>query len=137
MLIVGSLTGCSETPSYDMRPAKGVVQLDGNPIENANVVFHSETGPRAFGTTNANGEFELNTGDQGAGVATGDFLVKIVSTSDTKTSSGKAVSISPLYAENGVAVVTVSEGAENHFEFNLKSKPKRGDYLDDNSLAEP
>ncbi len=129
--------GCQPSISYEMVPATGTVQLDGEPLENAKVVFHSETNPRAFGTTDSQGRFQMNTLKQGEGVAIGDFIVKIVSTQETKNSSGKSISLSPLYSENGVQVVTVAQDAPNDFEFALKSRPGKSDYMSDNPLEEP
>ena len=132
-----SSAGCQQSVSYDTVPASGVVQLDGEPLANAKVVFHSETSPRGFGTTDSQGRFEMSTLKQGQGVPAGDFIVKIVSTEDTKNSSGKSVNLSPVYGENGVTVVTVAQGADNDFEIALKSRPSSRDYMSDNPLEEP
>lgn len=130
-------TGCQPSISYEMVPASGIVQLDGEPLENAKVVFHSETNPRAFGTTDSQGRFQMSTLKQGEGVPIGDFIVKIVSTKETTNSSGKSVNLSPMYGENGVKVVTVANGVENDFEIALKSRPTSHDYISANPLEEP
>ncbi|MEW4565450.1 hypothetical protein AB1K70_23185 [Bremerella sp. JC770] len=137
LLLLFAATGCQQSVSYEMVPASGIVQLDGEPLANAKVVFHSETNPRAFGTTDSQGRFQLSTLKQGEGVPRGDFIVKIVSTEDTKSISGKAVNLSPLYGENGVKIVTVSDDNENDFEIALKSRPTSRDYMSTNTLEEP
>ncbi len=131
--------GCSYGgPSYSLSPASGTVNIDGKPVANAVVVFHSESSPIASGKTDSSGQFQLATGTHGEGIAAGDFLVQISSTEETTDSSGKAVSIPIVYAENGVEVVKIAQGGgENSFTFNLKSKPRSSDYLSNNPLAEP
>ncbi len=79
----------------------------------------------------------MSTLKQGQGVPTGDFIVKVVSTEDTKSSSGRSVKLSPLYGENGVTVVTVAQDAENDFQIALKSRPTLRDYMSANPLEEP
>ncbi|PQO41915.1 hypothetical protein C5Y97_02440 [Blastopirellula marina] len=127
--------GCSHSgPSYSLSPASGTVSIDGKPLANALVVFHSETSPAAAGKTDSNGKFELETGGHGAGIAAGDFLVQINSTPETTDSSGKAISIPIVYSENGVEVVKITDGGENSFTFELKSKPRKSDYISTNPL---
>lgn len=130
--------GCSQSgPSYSLSPASGTVSIDGKPVANATVVFHSESGPTASGTTDSSGNFTLATGTHGEGAAAGDFIVQISSNAETTDGSGKAVTIPIVYSENGVEVVKVAQGGDNSFTFNLKSKPRSSDYLSNNPLAEP
>lgn len=130
--------GCSYGgPSYSLSPASGTVSMDGKPVANAVVVFHSESAPIASAITDSSGQFQLATGSHGEGIAIGDFLVQISSNAETKDSSGKAISIPIVYSENGVEVVKIAQGGENSFAFNLKSRPKSSDYLSNNPLAEP
>ena len=130
--------GCSHSePSYNLSPATGSVSLDGKPVTNAMVVFHSDSSPAASGKTDSSGQFVLETGKHGAGIARGDFLVQIMSTDETTDSAGKAVTIPHVYSENGLEVVKIGEGGDNSFTFELKSRPGKKDYLSNNPLAEP
>ncbi|RCS53880.1 hypothetical protein DTL42_01555 [Bremerella cremea] len=130
--------GCSHSgPSYNLSPASGSVTLDGKPVTNALVVFHSDSSPVASGKTDSSGKFVLETGKHGPGVTKGDFLVQIMSTEETTDSAGKSVTIPHVYSENGLEVVKIGEGGDNTFTFELKSRPGKKDYLSNNPLAEP
>lgn len=120
-----------------MTSATGAVTFDGSPVKGANVIFHSETGPSATGTTDSSGQFTLTTRDHGEGIAPGDYLVQINSTAQTKSVSDKSITIPIVYGENGVEVVKITPGSDATFIFALKSKPKRSDYVSSNPLAEP
>lgn len=130
--------GCSPSgPSYSLLPISGTVSIDGKPVTNATVVFHSESAPTASGKTDSSGQFTLATGQHGEGVAAGEYIVQISSGAETTDASGKVVTIPIVYAENGLEVVKVAQGGESAFTFQLKSKPKSSDYLSNNPLAEP
>lgn len=137
-LCILSLVGCSPgKASYDMVSVEGSVTLDGQAVEGANVVFHSESGPSAFGTTDSSGHFSLATHDYGEGAAPGSYLVQINSTPETKNAAGKSDSIPNVYHENGVELVNITAGASDSFTFALKSRPKASDYVSDNPDAAP
>jgi hypothetical protein len=56
----------------------GVVTVDGKPVEGATVTFISEKGDQSFsGSTNANGEFSLASGQQ-LGAYPGNYKVLVV-----------------------------------------------------------
>ena len=58
-LAVLGLAGCGE----DTVPVKGLVMLDGNPVEGATVTFGTEDGKRSYGGfTDSNGSFFLSGG---------------------------------------------------------------------------
>ncbi|QDV55102.1 carboxypeptidase-like regulatory domain-containing protein [Rosistilla oblonga] len=137
-LLLVSAIGCGDSlPSYEMVPVSGVVNLDGAPVANANLVFYSETLPRAFATTDNSGTFQLETPQYGEGIPEGSYLVQIQSSDQTIDSqSGKSVSIPIVYGENGIEVITISSDGEKTFTFDLKSRPKKGDYVSENSMAE-
>lgn len=59
---------------------KGVVKLDGKPVEGATVTFVTEDGAKSYsGFTNASGEFTL-TGDSRSGAPPGTYKVTVVKT---------------------------------------------------------
>ncbi|QDV67088.1 hypothetical protein Poly24_07790 [Rosistilla carotiformis] len=137
-LLLITAIGCGDSlPSYEMVPVSGVVNLDGSPVANASLVFYSETLPRAFATTDNSGTFKLETPQYGEGIAAGNYLVQIQSTDQTTDSqSGKSVSIPIVYGENGIEVISISNDGEKTYTFDLKSRPKNGDYVSENSMAE-
>jgi hypothetical protein len=67
--------GCQRGPTWNLAPVEGTVTQDGRPLANLRVVFlaDAEAGtqaPRACGTTDAAGHYELRTdaGDHGAAI---------------------------------------------------------------------
>lgn len=67
LVIVVFTSGCGG--GLDMVPCRGLVTLNGKPVEQANVYFlrEGEPGLAAMGVTDAQGHFELKTGpDRGA-----------------------------------------------------------------------
>ncbi|PQO44179.1 hypothetical protein [Blastopirellula marina] len=129
-----AMSGCNayynqiETISVD-----GVVQMEGKPIENAEVTFFSDNLPMAFGMTDAQGRYELSTRRYGKGATPGTYTAKIHMTDQTaEGGTGKRLTIPKVYSEKGVASVTVSHDEGRTFDFNLVSKPskKATDWLD-------
>lgn len=73
-------TGCSS----GLVSTKGVVKLDGNPVEGATVTFVAESGNDTYvGTTDAKGEFSLYSTDRKSGAKEGTYKV-IVTKSPNK-----------------------------------------------------
>ncbi|PQO26326.1 carboxypeptidase-like regulatory domain-containing protein [Blastopirellula marina] len=72
-------TGCSSKLIPGGVEAKGIVLLDGEPLEGATVIF-SPSGPgrSANGMTNAAGEFSLGTIEPADGVLPGEYQVAII-----------------------------------------------------------
>jgi hypothetical protein len=56
---------------------RGVVTLDGNPLENAVVVFESPDGSFSFAQTDARGRYELFFDSETRGVTPGEKIVRI------------------------------------------------------------
>lgn len=140
LLTLGLLSalGCGQSkPNYEMIDVTGAITFDGSPLANAAIAFHSDTWPPAYGMTDSSGQFKLETREHGQGVPKGEYIVRIGSTDQTTNSSGKNISVPSMYEENGVAIVSVSDQGEKTFDFNLKSRPGRNDYVSTNTLAEP
>jgi len=81
LLLLG-LTGCPGGASRDqpdLVPVSGTVTLNGEPLAGAEVAFiptGSTGGTGAFGSTDASGHYELNSGGQ-TGAPVGEFKVAI------------------------------------------------------------
>ena len=72
------LSGCDSGPKVSL--VKGVVTVDGTPLENATVDFYPSNGDRASsGTTNAQGEYELMYSATKKGARPGEHTVTIKS----------------------------------------------------------
>ena len=134
-----SVPGCKKGPP--VVPVTGVVTLEGEPLEGANVNFipSAENGLEGFGKTDASGKFVLsNQIEPDAGVLPGEYKVtvrKAVEKWDGKSykdvpggepiKDSKAVeSIARRYSSlsNTELKATVTKDGENKFTFELKKK---------------
>ncbi len=68
LLLLAVLTaGCGGETGPKLAETAGVVTYKGKPLADANVTFMPASGPAAYGSTDANGAYELSTtGDKGA-----------------------------------------------------------------------
>ncbi|TWT59647.1 hypothetical protein Pan54_03550 [Rubinisphaera italica] len=124
--------GCSGSgqPDYEMKSVSGTITFEGQPVENASVVFDAPSGARAFGLTDSMGQFQLETHRYGKGAPAGEYLVKVLSKEGTKVKdSSQPLEISMLYQENGVAKVVVTDESESRFTFDLKKSPDEDDVI--------
>ncbi|MCC6508649.1 MAG: hypothetical protein IT423_06060 [Pirellulaceae bacterium] len=96
-LATGWLTGCGSRPE-NLESASGIVTLDGQPVAEANVMFHpTEGGPRpSYGTTNERGEFQTSTFGLNDGALVGHHQVTVV-----KFDANKVQLNSPDLAKSG------------------------------------
>jgi len=120
LLFVTSLTavvaGCPAASGPQVHYVEGVVTLDGQPVEGANVSFSpvDKNGKGATGMTGANGVFKLTTipdGEPGGGAMAGDYNVAF---SKTVTSDPNAVTSSedPNYGKSSSTGKTESFKSE-------------------------
>lgn len=126
LLLFCGVLGCA--------PAKGsvsgTVTLDGKPLDNAAVTFHSSgTGPTAYGTTVSSGSYVLQTGAREE-VPPGDYLVTVVATEevsralDAKSPPQPPKVITPQrYADKSTSGLnfTVKPGS-NRFDIEMRSR---------------
>jgi hypothetical protein len=108
---LGTVAGCGGN-----EPVKGVVKLDGTPVEGATVTFVSEDGKATFsGTTDAAGEFTLAGTDGKAGAKPGTYKVMV-----TKMSANAEPMAPPNPGDMKEAKAEMMEGAKE------AAKPKAG-----------
>lgn len=112
--------------------AKGVVTLDGNPVDQASVVFIAESGNyHATGVTDSSGRFSLKAFAEKDGAVPGSYKVEVNKTVVTPAGSGgdeEAVNVQygvpPKYAtssSSGLSVTIPKTGATD-IKLELKSK---------------
>jgi hypothetical protein len=83
VLIIAAVVGCGKQTGPRVQFVKGVVTLDGQPLEGATVSLTpnaGSTGLPAYGMTKAGGEYVLTSsrgGSVGAGAVAGDYLVTV------------------------------------------------------------
>jgi hypothetical protein len=70
--------GCGGNPvKVKLAPVSGTIKYQGQPVADANVIFIPADGPRASGTTDAEGKFKLMTLAPDDGATLGDNVVLI------------------------------------------------------------
>ncbi len=91
VLWVASLAGCGGVADRPkLHRVTGVVTLDGNPVEGANVNFSTAKSPRvASGVTDADGNYLLTTFNTDDGALEGEHAVTITKTDATTSESGE------------------------------------------------
>jgi hypothetical protein len=77
--VVGAALLAAAGCSSSLEPVKGVVRLDGNPLEGATVTLVSESGTETYmGTTDSKGEFALTSSDGRAGAKAGTYKAVVI-----------------------------------------------------------
>ena len=82
ILLAVAISGCGDGDIV-LVPAGGTVRYKGQPVPGAAVTFVSETNPLAAGTTNDQGEFELNTLGR-PGAAVGSYTISVIALQDSR-----------------------------------------------------
>lgn len=118
-------------------PVAGTINFDGEPLEGATIVFRptGEQPQAAVGRSNAEGEFQLRTFQDGDGAIAGDHSVSITCVKTEGPPAGanldevnvviKEVSLIPEkygdFKKSGLSA-KVSQDEENIFTFDLENK---------------
>lgn len=141
LLLLVAVLGCGSGNPKTIKTT-GVVTYNGKPVEGAMVSFGSTEGKRsAGGQTDANGRFTLTTFAQDDGAVPGQYTVAVSKSEITggmtedeehaavqaqkPVSQPKSVDKLPAKYKSGNTSglkAAVTEGGENHFEFDLKDK---------------
>ena len=142
------VAGCGSAPKEGPETVKvtGTVTLDGEPLAGAYVTFSPKTaGPPAFGETDGQGRFSLQTFEPGDGAIAGKYLITVTKMASQRTmefedeaakeeylrqhgdqaSQPKFVNDVPdKYSNRKTSGLTteISMGTKNHVELELKSK---------------
>ena len=116
-------------------PAAGVVTLDGQPVDGAQVIFvptNQSITTGAFGTTNASGHFSVRAYDEKDGAIPGEYKVRVSKTKEVKLTGkldgGDAVrfehAVPAKYTDDKMSglTVTVPETGIKDITLALKSK---------------
>ncbi|MCI0359877.1 MAG: carboxypeptidase-like regulatory domain-containing protein [Planctomycetaceae bacterium] len=133
-------TGCGSDTGHLPKtvPAKGIVTLDGKPVEGAQVVLVAEaqSAHGAFGASDASGRFSLRAFEEKDGAVPGTYKVQISKTVVKELSPDKAANLdggAPLFYDYGVPpkytgfqtsglTATVPESGTSDLKFELSSK---------------
>jgi hypothetical protein len=134
-----AVAGCTSKGSHLPRtvPAKGVVTLDGKPVDGAQVVLvpSGEAATGAYATTDASGRFSLRAFEEKDGAIPGEYKVQITKTVEVRLAGAKG-SVDggdPVRFEYGVPAkytdvkrsgltITIPDDGKTDIEFALASK---------------
>ncbi|MCA9246048.1 MAG: hypothetical protein KDA42_03005 [Planctomycetales bacterium] len=133
LVLLPMFAGCAGD-DFPLAPVSGTLMLDGRPVANAQVAFEPQrlgdainAGPGSYGTTNAQGQFELRTADGRAGAVIGAHAV-IFSTYQAKQGENfemivVAEELIPQGYRTGPGRLTFTVPAEGttHADFQLSS----------------
>ena len=117
------LIGCSEKPTGmpDVAPVTGTVTLNGEPLARASVIFQSESGHSAMGTTDSTGSYQLTAPGNQKGAVIGLNKVKINSQLDAPPGPNWKDPIPARYNSASELSAQVNPG-KNSFNFALEKK---------------
>ena len=119
----GLLIGCAAKPTGmpDVAPVTGTVTLNGEPLARASVVFQSESGHSAMGTTDSTGSYQLTAPGNQKGAVIGLNKVKINSQLDAPPGPNWKDPIPARYNSASELSAQVNPGT-NSFDFALEKK---------------
>ena len=121
--------GCGGSSGPELGQVHGVVTLDGNPIEGADVMFNPVAeGRGSLGTTDANGNYTLQYTNNQTGATVGEHSVVITTKREgfsDESGAGQDVEaraemLPAKYHEDTELTATVNEG-DNTIDFELTS----------------
>jgi hypothetical protein len=132
------LAGCGSSKPYDTAPISGRITLDGKPLEGARVIFfpiHDPqsgplSGPEAYGTTDADGRYTLETafGERGATLGPNRVSISTVKYEASPTNPEAVRVVAPeripkkYSTERGMLKFEVTPKGSQSADFDLTSK---------------
>jgi hypothetical protein len=125
-----SFTGCGDSGGPKTVNASGIVTLDGNALDGAQVVLIDESGVLpAYGPTDKSGKFSLRISDERSGAVPGTYKVQVSKTlMDQGNTSEGSVTLKhgvpkkyASYVTSGLTCTVPNEGTSD-LKFELSSK---------------
>ena len=123
LLAIGlSSFGCGRGDTPDLGTVKGIITLNGKPLPNVMVQFHSEAGGRPGSATTGNdGKYELKYTDAANGTVVGPSRVEISTIwPDGEPTPGETDKIPASYNSKSTLKFDVKKGS-NTFDVDVKS----------------
>jgi hypothetical protein len=119
--------GCGPSkPDYKLFPATGTVTIDGKPVADLLIEYHSANGIVAHGKTDETGSYEMTLPKFDKGIPTGLYTVKV-----------RGAGVPMVYDEIGAMMVEISDlQANSPAAVKLKSKATAKDLKLENEAAE-
>lgn len=113
-------TGCGSADGPELANVSGVVTLDGQPLENAQVTFQPEHGRPSSGMTNREGKYQIQYTSDRPGAMIGSHKVLITTAIDLPDDTRAPERVPAKYNTNSELVREVQSGT-NTFDFELSS----------------
>jgi hypothetical protein len=114
-VLFAAVAGCVGQDSPELASVTGKVTMNGQPLQDAIVVFEPQSGRPSAGTTEADGSFYLQYSESLKGAVPGQHTVRI---SKMEGEAGDEL-IPAKYHANSTMTETVSKDGENDFQFEL------------------
>jgi len=73
-IVIGALVGCGQSETVEVT---GTVTLNGQPADQAEVMFNPKAGRLATGVTDSSGKFKLSTAKPDDGALPGEYVVTL------------------------------------------------------------
>src|SRR5687768_9333531 len=89
LLTLALCLGCGSQEGPALARVKGVVTLDGTPVEGAGLEFIGEAGGVAYGKTDASGHYYMSFGTSRTGALVGKNRVRITSSDKVRVGDKK------------------------------------------------
>ncbi|MDB5339490.1 MAG: hypothetical protein JWN70_5109 [Planctomycetaceae bacterium] len=118
-VLLGTIAGCGGSDS-GLAPVRGRVRLNGEPLADAIVEFQPDGKSPSVGTTDEDGNFQLQFSKNRWGAVVGSHRVKIDHDVDGREGRASLVRIPPRYNVKSELQREVVSGS-NSFEFDLKT----------------
>jgi hypothetical protein len=115
-LLLAGVVGCAGQNSPELASVTGKVTMNGQPLQDAIVVFEPQSGRPSTGRTEADGTFFLYYSESLKGAVPGQHTVRI---SKMEAEAGAEL-IAAKYHTGSTMSETVSKDGENNFQFDLK-----------------
>ena len=132
-----SVTGCFRGPK--LGTVTGTVTLDGEPLENAEVVFQPTGGSPSVATTDSAGQYELEYTKDKPGAVVGTHIVRITTQTTSIDESGNEVQIPQRVPERynyRSELFREVKPGENKIDFPLETEPETEEPADEEHQAE-
>jgi hypothetical protein len=120
------IAGCNQS---NMLPVTGTVTMNGQPVDQAEVIFNPKQGRMAVGVTDSSGHFTLSTEKPNDGAMPGEYSVTLTEhyPPDKPPAMPKGGGLlpsrfPPIYGDPAKSplTATVERGKENDFSFEVK-----------------
>lgn len=121
LLLSVGCNGDTESDAPNVGAVTGTIKMDGAPLANVSVTFNSEGNQVSFGSTDAEGKYELTYKGAVKGAGIGPNTITIETVLEAPSPPGYKDPVPAKYNSATTLTAVVKEG-DNVFDFDLESK---------------